>query len=225
MGLLARVLALGAPFVLGCSDLPSKGDALEVVQREVQEEGSCVLPIPIFTRFKMQYTTKAVCVPREEGVAVPGAKDAALTCLDGLAAAGTTKRMPASYMAEWPDEVSGAGFDSISPYERRARDLVFKSCFEMADLREGRFRCGQAKADKVLRITKKEERQALVRYSRAIAIDPTLPAIEAACGPVTRPPAEATVTLEKVDKQWAVAPEGGSAPSGSASGSASAKPR
>ena len=198
-----RPLLLGA-FLGGCSDLPSKSDALELVRREVKEEATCTLPVATLSRFKAEYTTKAICVPKD-GEAK--ANDAALACLEALAGAGATQRMPGGYMAEWPDEIAGATFDSVSPYERRARDLVFKGCFAMADLREGRFRCGEAKADKVVRVSRQGERQAVVRYAREITLDGRLAAIEAACGGVTKPAPEGSATLEKTDKEWGVVRE------------------
>lgn len=187
-----------------CGDLPSKGDALELVQHEVKEEANCTLPISLLSRLKIQHSSKALCVPREGGPPT----DAAMACMNALVAAGITKRMPAGYMAEWPDELAGAGFDSVSPYERRARDLIFKGCVEMTgDLRDGRFRCGQARAERVVRVTKKSENQALVRYARAIAPAPQLASIDAACGATTHPAPEATVTIEKADKRWVLVAE------------------
>ncbi len=34
-----------------------------------------------------------------------------------MVAIGATKPMPGGYMAEWPDEIGSAGFDSVSPYK------------------------------------------------------------------------------------------------------------
>jgi hypothetical protein len=196
------VIAAGIAIVTAaCGDLPSKGDALKIVRSEVKEEANCTLPISLLSRLKMQHSSKAVCVPREGGAPM----DEAMKCLDALVAAGTTKQMPADYMAGWPDELEGPGADSISPYERRARNLLFKGCVEMTgDLREGRFRCGEASAEKVLRVTKKTETTATVRYARAIKLDPTAASIEAACGQLTLPAPEGNVTLEKTDKRWRV---------------------
>lgn len=172
-----------------------------MVQHEVKEDATCTLPIALLSRLKMQHTSKAVCVPREGGPPV----DAAMACIDALVAAGVTKRMPGAYMAEWPDEVTGAGFDSISPYERRARDLIFRGCIEMGALREGRFRCGQARADHVIQVTKRDEQHVVVRYSREVTLDPQLAEIDKACGPTNRPAPEGLVTLEKIGKGWALA--------------------
>lgn len=198
------VIALG--FVLvACSDLPAKNDALAAIQREVKEDATCTLPIHLLPALKMQHTTKAVCVPRESDPAGKKQYDDAMACLDALVAAGVTKKMPSGYLAEWPDEVSGTGFDSISPYERRARTLIFKGCVEMVDdLRAGQFRCGQARADKIVRVNKVDATHASVRYSRAVTIDPRLATVEAACGKVTRPGPEAAATFVKsaTDKKW-----------------------
>ncbi|MBX3205883.1 MAG: hypothetical protein KF764_12490 [Labilithrix sp.] len=208
-------LALTATFIAGCSDLPSKDAALALVKQEITEEATCTLPISLLSRLKMQHSSKAVCVSREGGPPM----DEALACLDALAAAGATKRMTGAYMAEWPDEVNGAGFDTVSPYERRARSTLFKGCVEMSDgLREGQFRCGEARADKVVRLTKKDQGQAVVRYSRAITLDPTLGAIDAACGAVTRPAPEGSLTLEKTaEKKWVAASGAEPAPAESSS--------
>jgi hypothetical protein len=193
-----RVFVVSACLLLGCSDLPSKGDALDVVQRDVHEEASCTLPLGVLSKLKIQHTTKAVCVPKVDG------PDPVLACLQALEAAGSAKRMPASYLNEWPDEVAAMGFDAIPAYERRARALMFKACFELGDLREGRFRCGAAAADRVLRVTKKGEKLADVRYARSLTIDEALTAIEAACGAITRPGPEADAILQRTDKGWAV---------------------
>jgi hypothetical protein len=187
----------------GCSDLPSKSDALAGVKQSVKEDATCTLPIDLLSRLKTQHTSKGVCVPREGGPPM----DAAMKCLDALVAIGATKPMPGGYMAEWPDEIGSAGFDSVSPYERRARSLLFKGCVAMTPgIREGQFRCGEAVAEKVVRITKSDDEHALVRYARAIKLDPKLAEIDAACGAVTRPAPEASVTFAKgPDKKWALA--------------------
>lgn len=184
----------------GCSNLPSKKDAFEVLTHEVKEEALCTLPVGLLSRLKMQYTTKAVCVPREGP-----SSDPAMSCVDALVAAGVTKPMPASYMNEWPDDIALV----VSVYERRARHLLFKSCVEMVgDLRSGGFRCGEARADHIIQISKKADKQALVRYARVITLDPGLAAIDAACGVASRPPPEETVTLEKSESRWIVVAEG-----------------
>lgn len=209
---LARTLSIAAVGILlvACSDAPSKPDALRMVQRDVKEDATCTLPINVMPLFKMQHTTKAVCVPREVDPAGKKTFDDTMACLDALVAAGITQHMPADYMSEWPDEVSSAGFDSVGPYERRARNLMFKGCVAMgAGLRNGQFKCGEAKADKALRMTKTDATHAQFRYSRTIELDKNLPAIDKACGSVTRPGPDATATFEKsADGKWNVLPEG-----------------
>lgn len=191
-------LATSLLFLAACGDLPNKSEALAVVERDVKEEALCTLPIDALAKMKMQHATKGVCVPKEG----PGV-DGAMACLDALVAAGVTTTMSASYMREWPDEISAAGFDRVSPYERRARELVYKGCVEMRPgLREGQFRCGEARAERIVRIGKAGEGRATVRYARAITIDPKLTAIEAACGTVNRPAPEATVTMDKAEAGW-----------------------
>ena len=210
---LLSTATLVALVAAGCSDLPSKSDALAIVKQSVKEEATCTLPIAMLARFKMQHSSKAVCVPREGGAPM----DEAWACVEALVAEGATRPMPGGYMAEWPDELSGTSFDAVSPYERRARDLVFKGCVEMVPgLREGQFRCGQARAEKVVRLTKQDDGRATVRYARAITFDPKLAAIDAACGAVTRPPPEGTVTIAMTaDKKWGLAPESDAPPAGS----------
>lgn len=210
MSVRARTLSLFAlaGVLVACSDLPAKDEALATVQREVKEDATCTLPIKLLPTLKMQHSTKAVCVPRENEPSEKKQYDDAMKCLDALVSAGITKNMPPGYMADWPDEVSGAGFDSISPYERRARTLIFKGCVAMVDdLRAGQFRCGEAKADKVVRVSKVDPTHATVRYSRQLTIDPRLAGIEAACGAVTRPGPEATANFVKTEKKWGIAPE------------------
>lgn len=203
------VLSLGLVLV-ACSDAPNKTDALAMVQRDVKEETACTLPINILPLFKMQHSSKAVCVPREQDPSGKKTFDDAMACLNALVAAGVTKPMPPDYMAEWPDEVTGTGFDTVSPYERRARNSLYKGCVAMGEgLRNGQFRCAQAKAEHVIRVTKTDDTHAQVRYARALAFDPALASIDKACGAVTRPGPEATATLEKsADKKWNLLPEG-----------------
>jgi hypothetical protein len=190
------------PALAGCSD-PSKSDALAAVKRDVKEDAICILPAAILTRLKMQYTTKAACAPLPDD---PLAKDPVVGCLDALVAAGATKNMPPGYLSEWPDEVASVSLDSLPAYDRRARALMFKSCVEMRDLREGRFRCGEATAEKVVHIAKgSSSSQVRVTYSRTVTLDPSVPAVEAACGALSHPAPEDTVTLSKNSGRWALA--------------------
>jgi hypothetical protein len=199
LALTASALALSA----GCG--LSKSDALEVVRHDVQEEASCTLPVGVLSELKMQYATKAACAKRPESTAAgETVKNVSTKCLEALVAAGVTKAMPPGYMAEWTDEVATLPFDAVSPYERRARALQFSTCVEMRDLREGRFRCGEAKAEKVIHVTKLGDGAASVVYTRTVTLDPQLETIEAACGAVSHPAPEATVTLEKASGKWAL---------------------
>jgi hypothetical protein len=180
-----------------CGSGPSKAQALEAIQRDVKEDGSCTLPVDILGKLKKQYASKAVCVPLE------GA-DKALACLSALVENGVTKPMPASYMVDWTDE---ANLPGVSPYDKKARNLVFKTCVEMnVTLRDGRFPCAEAKADHVLKVGKVDDTKFEVRYARNLVTSPNLPAIEKACGTVTPPPPEASVTLVKDTGGWTLAP-------------------
>lgn len=200
-----EALVLFAVVLSACGDLPSKKQALEIVTRDVRETAVCTLDVKTLTRLKMQYSTKAACVPKESAADL-GA------CVDALVAAGVTKKMPAAYMRQWPDEVAGASLGDVSAYERRARELVFASCVELsADLREGRFSCGKAHAKEVLKVTTDGEIFAIVRYERAIDLMPDFDRIEQACGGMTKPPVENTVPIEKTPAGWAV-PEANKGP-------------
>jgi hypothetical protein len=186
--------ALGCAVILtACNGGPSKSAALESIQRNVKEDGSCILPLEIMKQLKMQYSSKGVCIPNE------GAK-AAETCFEALAAAGVTHPKPAKYMVEWED---GATTNDV--YDRHARNLVFAACYDMeGGLREGRFPCAEAHADKVVKVTAKGTR-AEVLYSRDLAFRPSLVTIEKACGAVTRPPPETKATFTKGASGWTVA--------------------
>jgi hypothetical protein len=183
-----------AAIVPACNGGPSKSAALDIIHRDVKEDGSCILPLTIMKQLKMQYSSKGVCVPNE------GAK-AAQTCFEELAAAGVTHPKPAKYMVEWED---GATTNDV--YDRHARNLVFAACYDMENgLREGRFPCAEAHADKVIKVTAKGAR-AEVLYSRDLAFRPSLVAIEKACGAVARPPPETKAIFTKGASGWTVAP-------------------
>jgi hypothetical protein len=211
--IVGAALVLVAPVLLtGCSKGPSKSQAFEAIQSGVKEDGSCTLPVDILSRVKMQYATKGICVPKE------GAEKAR-TCIDALVAAGVTKRMPDAYMLAWPDEVATASLVDIPAYERRARNLVYSECVELAgELRDGRFGCAVVQAEKVLRVTALDDTHADVAYERNLALKPLLTAIDAACGTVTRPPGEATVAFSKTAGTWGLA---SLAPAGDGGGGAS----
>ena len=196
---LLGVPALGLLLLVACSGGPSKSQAFEIIQNGVKEEGSCVLPVEMLKQFKVQHSTKAVCVPKE-GAAKAGA------CLDALVTAGVTHRMPDAYMLGWPDDVASASLSDIPAYERRARSLVFASCVELVgDLRDGRFTCADVRADKVAKVSSTDPTHAEVRYEREIKLRPTLAGVDAACGTATRPPGDSTVAFEKGATGWALA--------------------
>jgi hypothetical protein len=202
---LVTCAALAAGLV-ACGSGPSKSQALETIQARAKEDGNCTLPVSILTQLKMQHMSKGVCVPKE------GAAKAR-ACVDALIAANVTRRMPDAYMLAWPDEVSGASLSDVPAYDRRSRDLMYSICVEqVGGLREGRFACADVRAQKVLKVTTTDETHAEVRYERAITVEPTLAAIDAACGATTRPPAEATVTFLKSTSGWAIAPAVDEAP-------------
>lgn len=198
---MTRSLALFAVvgFALtACSNLPSKKKALEIVERDVKEEATCTLDVTTLAQLKMQYTTKAACVPKEGAAS-------AKSCIDALVAAGVTKEKPAEYMRQWPDEVATASLKDIPAFERRARELLFSTCVEMSpSLREGRFPCGTARAKEVVKVSKDGEHSATVRYTRDITLVEGFDRIDHACSGVTKPPAESSVVIEKTPEGWAV---------------------
>jgi hypothetical protein len=199
--------ALLAVTLVACSGGPSKSQAFEAIQSGVKETGSCTLPVEILTKVKVQHVSKGLCVPRE------GA-DQARACVEALVAAGITHRMPDTYMLGWPDDVSTASLSDVPAYERRARNLVYSTCVELAGgLREGLFTCADARAEKVLKVTSLDPTHADVQYQREVNLRPTLTAIDTACGAVTRPPGESTVAFTKTSAGWqlgsATAPDGG----------------
>lgn len=186
--------------IVACSGGPSKGQALEAIQAGVKEDGSCTLPVGILAQLKMQHVTKGVCVPKE------GA-DKAHACLEALITAGATRRMDEGYMRAWPDDVASRSFSDLPAYERRPRSQVYSTCAELkGDLREGRFNCAEARADKIIKVSALDDKRADVKYEREIQLRPTLAAIDAACGQVTRPPGEATASFVKDASGWKLKP-------------------
>lgn len=191
--------AVLAALLTACGSGPSKTQALDAIQSGVKEDGSCTLPLDVLAQVKVQHTTKALCVPKE---GAPKAR----ACIDALVTAGVTHAMPDAYMLAWPDEVSGASLSDVPAYERRARNLVFGTCVELVgDLRAGRFTCSDVQASKILRVSTSDATHADVRYEREIKLRPSLPAIEAACGAVTRPPGETQVAFVKNAAGWELA--------------------
>lgn len=197
--LLARVrfvISASALGLVACGGGPKKGEALEAIRAGITEDGSCTLPLDVMKTIKMQYGSKGMCVPREGGAS-------ATACLEALATAGLTTKLDASYMSAWPDEVSAASLTDVPAYERRARAQLFSACWTMSEgLREGRFACADVEAHEVLRVSKKDEMHAAVKYARWASFKAELAAIEKACGEVSRPPAEATVTFTKGAAGW-----------------------
>lgn len=196
-GVIAGALASAA--LLACGSGPSKSQALETIQAGIKEDGNCTLPIEILTKLKVQHVTKGMCVPKE------GA-DKAKACLDALVAAGVTHPMPEAYMLAWPDDVSSASLSVIPAYERRPRNLVYTACVELTGgLRTGLFTCADARAEKVTKVESKDPTHADVGYEREVTLRPTLTAIDAACGTVSRPPTATTAQLVKSGGTWALA--------------------
>ncbi len=200
-GGIAVATAAAAAFVAGCGSGPSKSQAFEAIQANVKEDATCTLPVGMLTQFKMQHTSKGVCIPKE---GAPTAKP----CIDALVKANVTHRMSETYMLAWPDEVSATSLSSVPAYDRRARDITYSTCVELVPgLREGRFTCAEVHAEKVIKITATDDTHAEVRYERAITLRPMLAAIEAACGQITRPPGESTVKFVKsASGKWEIPP-------------------
>lgn len=185
-----------------CGSGPSKSDALDTISHGVKEDASCTLPVDVLAQVKVQYASKGLCIPKEGAAA-------AKTCIDALVAAGVTHSMSASYMVEWPDDVAAKSLAELPATSRPSRNLVYQSCVELSgNLREGRFTCAEAVADKVIKVEASSETRATVRYARIVTPRPWLDAVEKACRGLTRPPAEATATLVKrADKKWGLADE------------------
>lgn len=184
--------------LVACGNAPSKKATLEIITRDVKEDATCVLDPALVQRFKMQYTTKAACVPKENADKLPA-------CVGALVDAGLTKEKTPEYMREWPDEVAMASLRDIPAFERRARSLLYSGCYELSsDLREGKFPCGTAKAKQILKIVEDGKDEASVRYERDFAASPSLERIEQACGKVTKPPVENTVSIARGESGWAV---------------------
>lgn len=189
-----------ASFVLsvalgGCSS-PSSREALAVIERDVVEDASCTLSREVMSAVTIEHASKGLCVAREGGAK-------ATACTRALAAAGLLTAKRASYLVEWPDAEASASLGTLPASSRRSRSLLFSACYELADgLREGRFACADVKATSVARVDKIDDTHATVRYLRTVTAKPGLEAIEAACGPTSRPPPDATASLAKVSDSW-----------------------
>lgn len=187
-----------------CGSGPSKREAMEAVGRETTTDAICTLPIDILSQLRMQHTTKGMCVAKDEPT-TPKVKK----CLDALVEAHVTQLKPAAYMREWPDDVASRSLSDVPAYERKARDLVYATCWELADsrLRQGQFVCAKSTNDKIIDMTKIDEAHVDVKVSQKNTPSDDLAAIDAACGgTVTRPPADITIRLEKTSAGWAPAP-------------------
>lgn len=153
----------------------------------------------------MQYASKGLCVAKT-GATV------GKTCIDALVAAGVTHPMPASYMVEWADEVAAKSLSELPASSRHARALDYATCVELSgNLREGRFPCASATAEKIAKVTPKGDVRAEVQYVRTIAPRAWLESVAKACPGLVRPTPSATTTLVKREKKWVVPDEGAAA--------------
>ncbi|HEY8076834.1 MAG TPA: hypothetical protein VIF62_22060 [Labilithrix sp.] len=180
--------------VVACGSGPSKSDAMEIIKRDVKDDVPCTLPLDVIQQLKMQYASKGACVPNE-------ASQKTRDCIDSLVANSITQSKSQAYMVDWEDSASMANV-----YDRHGRNIIFRTCVEMGDLRDGRFACATAKPDHVVRVKESGPDKAEVFYDRELAFRPSLAAIEKACGGVTRPPQEGVVSLIKVSGKWQLAP-------------------
>jgi hypothetical protein len=190
--------------VVACGSGPSKREAMDVVGREATTDALCTLPIDILSQLRMQHTTKGMCVPKDDP-ATPKVKK----CLDALVAAHVTQLKPAAYMREWPDDVAARSLSDVPAYDRKSRDLVYSTCWELSNprLRQGQFVCAKSTNDKITDMTKIDEAHVDVKVAQKITPSDDLAAIDAACGGnVTKPPADLVVRIEKASAGWAPTP-------------------
>lgn len=187
-----------------CSGDPSKREAMDAVGRGAQSDAFCTIPIDVLLQLRMQHATKGICAPKDEPTTPK-----VTACMEALVAAKITELKPAAYMRQWPDDVAARSLSDVPAYERKARDLVYATCWELPDdrLRQGQFACARATNEKVLEITKRDDAHADVKVAQKIAPMEDLAAIDAACGGVSKPPSDVTVRIEKTSKGWALAPE------------------
>jgi hypothetical protein len=193
-----------------CGSGPSKREAMDAVGREATTDAICTLPIDILAQLRMQHTTKGMCAPKDDP-ATPKVKK----CLDALAAAHITALKPAAYMREWPDDVAGRSLSDVPAYERKSRDLVYASCWELSEprLRQGQFVCAKSTNDKILDMTKIDDAHVDVKISQKITPSDDLATIDAACGGnVTKPPSDLVIRIEKTSGGWAIPPSASSVP-------------
>lgn len=199
-----------ASVVTACGSGPSKREAMDAVGRDTTTDASCTLPIDIIHALRVQHTTKGMCLPKDD----PG-RDKIKACMDALVAAHVTQLKPASYMREWPDDVAARSLSDVPAYERKSRDLLFTTCWELGDtkLRQGQFVCAKTTNDKLVDVTKIDEAHADVKIAQKITPSDDLAAIDAACGGrVSKPPNDITYRIEKTSKGWALAPTDPTAP-------------
>lgn len=195
---------------VACGSGPSKREAMDAVGRNASSDALCTLPIDILSQLRMQHTTKGMCVAKYEPT-TPAVKK----CLDALVDARITQLKPAAYMREWPDDVAARSLSDVPAYERRPRDSIFATCWELADprLRQGQFVCAKSTNEKVIDMTKIDDAHVDVKVAQKITPSDDLAAIDAACGGnVTKPPSDVTVRIEKTRAGWAPVPPSSSAP-------------
>ena len=190
------MLACGAvcALVAACGTGPSKSEALEIIKRDVKDDALCTLPLDIVQQLKQQYSSKGTCVPNE-------ASQKTRDCIDALVANSITQTKSQAYMVDWEDSATMSNV-----YDRHARNIIFRTCVEMGELRSGSFACAQSKPDHVVRVKEKGPDSADVYYERELSFRPSLDAIDKACGGVTRPPKEGVVTMMKSSGKWVLAP-------------------
>ncbi len=194
---LKRSLVCGcaALLVAACGTGPSKSEAFEIIKRDVKDDAACTLPLDVIQQLKMQYSSKGTCVPNE-------ASQKTRDCIDSLVANSITQTKSQAYMVDWEDSASMSNV-----YDRHARNIIFRTCVEMGELRDGRFPCATSKPDHVVRVKELGPDKADVYYDRELSFRPSLAAIEKACGGVTRPPQEGVVSLIKASGgKWQLAP-------------------
>jgi hypothetical protein len=199
------VVSFGAVVVVvACGSGPSKREAMDAIGREATMDALCTLPIDILSQLRMQHATKGMCAPKDDP-ATPKVKK----CLDALVAAHLTQLKPAAYMREWPDDVAARSLSDVPAYERKSRDLVYSTCWELSEprLRQGQFVCAKATNEKIIDMTKIDEAHVDVKVAQKISPGEDLASIDAACGGnVTKPPADLVIRIEKTSAGWAPTP-------------------
>jgi hypothetical protein len=206
VGFFRRVVgfSIAAGALVACGSGPSKREAMDAVGRDVTTDALCTLPIDVLSQLRMQHTTKGMCVAKDEP-STPKVKK----CLEALVAARVTQLKPAAYMREWPDDVAARSLSDVPAYERKSRDLVYATCWELSEprLRQGQFVCAKSTNDKILDMTKIDEAHVDVKVSQKITPSDDFAAINEACGGnLTKPPADLIIRIEKTSAGWTSAP-------------------